>query len=145
MLFGKRKRIVKRILIVEDEPLTAFESEYRLSDAGYTVVATLDSYDEAIKALDKDEIDLILSDVRLNGKRSGIDLARVAKERSIPLLFVTGRPPDNAGELALGCISKPYTDRTLTAALKAVDDHLSGRKVKKLDGFEIFVPTASAD
>ena len=27
MLFGKRKRIVKRILIVEDEPLTAFDNE----------------------------------------------------------------------------------------------------------------------
>ena len=144
MLFGKRKRIVKRILIVEDEPLTAFENEYRLSDAGYTVVATLDSYDEAIKAIDKEKIDLILSDVRLNGKRSGIDLAKVAKQHGIPLLFVTGRPPDNAADLALGCLSKPYSDRTLTSALKAVEDHLAGRKVKKLDGFEIYVPTASA-
>ena len=31
MLFGKRKRIVKRILIVEDEPLTAFDNETMLS------------------------------------------------------------------------------------------------------------------
>ena len=41
-------------------------------------------------------------------------------------------------------ISNPssfLTNRTLTAALQAVDDHLSGRKVKKLDGFEIFVAT----
>ena len=28
MLFGKRKRIVNRILIVEDEPLTAFDNEF---------------------------------------------------------------------------------------------------------------------
>ena len=27
MLFGKRKQVVKRILIVEDEPLTAFDNE----------------------------------------------------------------------------------------------------------------------
>ena len=145
MLFGKRTRIVKRILIVEDEPLTAFENEYRLSDAGYTVVATLDSYDEAIKTIDEETIDLILSDVRLNGERSGVDLARIAQQRGIPLLFVTGRAPDNASELALGCLSKPYTDRMLTAALEAVDNHLSGRKVKKLDGLEIFeTPTKAS-
>src|SRR6185369_774339 len=35
MLFGKRKRIVKRILIVEDEPLTAFDTETMLADFGY--------------------------------------------------------------------------------------------------------------
>ena len=40
MLFGKRNRVVKRILIVEDEPLTAFDNETMLTDAGYEVVAT---------------------------------------------------------------------------------------------------------
>ncbi len=34
MLFGKRKRIVNRILIVEDEPLTAFDNENLIGDAG---------------------------------------------------------------------------------------------------------------
>ena len=38
MLFGKRNRIVKRILIVEDEPLTAFDNETMLEEAGYEVV-----------------------------------------------------------------------------------------------------------
>ena len=32
MLFEKRKQIVKRILIVEDEPLTAFDNENMLGD-----------------------------------------------------------------------------------------------------------------
>ncbi len=38
MLFGKPKRVVKRILIVEDEPLTAFDNETMLGDAGYEIV-----------------------------------------------------------------------------------------------------------
>jgi len=41
MLFGKRTQIVKRILIVEDEPLTAFDNENILRDAGYEIVATV--------------------------------------------------------------------------------------------------------
>ena len=60
MLFGKRKRIVNRILIVEDEPLTAFDHEVLLADAGYEVVATLDHFDDAVEALNEKEIDLLV-------------------------------------------------------------------------------------
>ena len=49
MLFGKRKRVVNRILIVEDEPLTAFDSENLIGDEGYKVVATLDRFGDASK------------------------------------------------------------------------------------------------
>ena len=52
MLFGKRKRVVKRILIVEDEPLIAFDNETMLADEGYEVVATVDTFAEAIETLD---------------------------------------------------------------------------------------------
>ena len=71
MLFGKRKRIVNRILIVEDEPLTAFDNEVMLGDLGYEVVATLDSFEDAIELLDREKIDLILSDYRLSSQRTG--------------------------------------------------------------------------
>ena len=73
MLFGKRKRIVKRILIVEDEPLTAFDNENMLGDAGYEVVATIDNFDEAIALLDARKIDLILSDVHLQALQALLD------------------------------------------------------------------------
>jgi CheY-like chemotaxis protein len=79
MLFGKPKRIVKRILIVEDEPLTAFDNETMIEEAGYTVVATHDRVSDAVTTLEREKVDLILSDVRLTGDRSGIDLARIAK------------------------------------------------------------------
>ncbi len=138
MLFGKPKRIVKRILIVEDEPLTAFDNETMLEEAGYIVVATHDRYADAVATLDREKIDLILSDIRLTGERSGIDLARVAKEKNVPVLFSTGMAPDEASELAVGCLLKPYSERTLKAALEAVDQHLQGRKVKPLKGLILY-------
>ena len=79
MLFGKRKQVVKRILIVEDEPLTAFDNENILGDAGYEIVATVDDLDEALDVLDREEVHLILSDVRLTKQQTGIELARAAK------------------------------------------------------------------
>jgi len=144
MLFGKRKRIVKRILVIEDEPLTAFDNEVMLRDAGYEVVATHDDFEEAVEALDREKVDLILSDVRLRGKRTGIQLAEEAKKRGVPLLFVTGHPPDNAHELAIGCLRKPYSERQLRKALEAIDQHLSGKQPKLPKGLEIYLGSGEA-
>ena len=142
MLFGKRKRIVNRILIVEDEPLTAFDNEVMLGDLGYEVVATLDSFEDAIELLDREKIDLILSDYRLSSQRTGLDLARAAKNRGIPIIFSTGHElPAESVQLALGCINKPYSERTLKLALNAVDRRLSGKIAKPPKGVELFVPT----
>ncbi|WP_037502785.1 response regulator [Sphingomonas jaspsi] len=144
MLFGKRTRNVKRILIVEDEPLTAFDNEQMLSAAGYEVVGTVDRVAEAVPLLDhEDGVDLILSDVRLTGQRTGIDLARIAKERGIPLLFVTGREPEGAEALALGVLLKPYSHKQLRTALDAIDRHLGGELPKPPKGLTLYVPTTA--
>lgn len=138
MLFGKRERHVKRVLIIEDEPLTAFDNEVMLKDAGYEVVATHDDYEEAVAALDREQVDLILSDVRLRGEKTGIELAEEARRRGIPLMFITGHPPDNAHELCVGCLIKPYNERTLRSALEAIDKHLTGEKSKPPKGLKLF-------
>ena len=138
MLFGRRKQVVKRILIVEDEPLTAFDNETMIEEAGYTVVATHDRVSDALNTLDREKVDLILSDVRLTGERSGIDLARIAKERGIPVLLATGMVPDEAPSLVLGCLMKPYSQKALKGALEAVDQHLRGDKVRIPKGLIIY-------
>jgi CheY-like chemotaxis protein len=138
MLFGKRQRVVKRILIVEDEPLTAFDNENMLTDAGYEVVATIDSFDDALEVLEREQVDLVLSDVRLRSQQTGVDLARAAKAKGIPTLFATGHPYPGAGAVAVGCLAKPYTERQLKSALESVDRHLAGEKVKPPKGLELF-------
>jgi DNA-binding response OmpR family regulator len=132
MLFGKRERSIKRILIVEDEPLIAFDNEHLLSEAGYEVVGTVDTLVDATRMIQDEEIDLILSDIKLNGEGDGMDVARVATARGVPVLFVTGNCPVEAQQLGIGCLAKPYTEKTMKSALEALDDTLQGRKVKKL-------------
>ena len=139
MLFGKRKRVVKRILIVEDEPLTAFDNETMLTGLGYEVVATVDDFDRAVSLLDPENIDLILSDLRLTGQRTGLDLARAARNKGVPVLLSTGyNLPEEAKALVIGWIQKPYTERQLRNALDAVDRLLGGEQVKPGKGFELF-------
>jgi two-component SAPR family response regulator len=139
MLFGKRKQVVKRILIVEDEPLTAFDNENHLGDAGYHIVATVDDLEEALEILDREEVHLILSDVRLKKQQTGIHLAKSAKEKGVPTLFATGHAYAGASEIAVGCLMKPYTERQLTKAIDCVDRHLQGEKVKAPKGLQLFV------
>ena len=121
MLFGKRKRIVNRILIVEDEPLTAFDNENMLGDAGYHIVATVDDLKEALEVLEREEVHLVLSDVRLRKQQTGIKLAQKAKQKGVPTLFATGHTYPGASEIAVGCLLKPYNERQLTKAIECVD------------------------
>ena len=145
MLFGKRKQVVKRILIVEDEPLTAFDNENFLGDAGYEVVATVDDLEEAIRVLEREVVHLILSDVRLRGDRTGIELAAAAKERGVPTLFATGHAYAGAADVAVGCVMKPYTERQLCKAIECVDRHLQGEKVKAPKGVELYIAIDEAE
>jgi two-component system, response regulator PdtaR len=153
MLFSKRKQIVKRILIVEDEPLVAFDNETMVVDAGYQVVGTVDSHLDAVGRLDDElaaaqeedgrGVDLVLSDLSLAGDGTGLDVARAAHDRGVPVLFVTGNPPPQADQVAIGCLQKPYNGRQLKAALKAVEAVLAGNKTKPQDGLTLY-PAAGA-
>ena len=145
MLFGKRKQVVKRILVVEDEPLTAFDNEHILREAGYEIVATVDDLDEALAVLQRETVDLVLSDVRLREQQSGIKLARATKEAGVPTLFATGHAYPGAAAIAIGCLMKPYTERQLIKAVDCVDRHLQGEKVKPPKGLELFITAEQPD
>ena len=132
MLFGKRERMIRRILVVEDEPLVAFDNEHLLQDAGYEVVATVDCLADAREVIEKEELDLVLTDVRLNGDGDGTGVARVARGRDVPVLFVTAHESEETRGLGIGCLSKPYSDKVLKGALEALEKHLGGKKLKKL-------------
>ena len=139
MLFGKRERTIRRILIVEDEPLVAFDNEHLLREAGYDVVATVESVADALEVINHEPLDLVLSDIRLSGEGDGTDVARAAAAKGIPVLFVSGHCPIEAQKLAIGCLAKPYNDKTLKAVLGTLDKKLQGRKVKKVpDGLSLY-------
>ncbi len=132
MLFSRRERRIKRIMIVEDEPLVAFDNENMLQDDGYEVVATVDNFADAVAVMESEPLDLILTDISLAGEGNGIDVAREAATRRIPVLFVTGNCTEEARALAVGCLAKPYSGRVLLGTLDAVDRSLHGRAPKRI-------------
>lgn len=142
-MFGKKKRRISRLLIVEDEPLVAFDTEHFLRDEAFEIVATVDRVADAMRVIRAaqqggGEIDLVLVDVSL-ADGSGIDVARAAHETGIPVMFVTGACPMGASEVAVGCLSKPYAQRDLLAAIGAIEAMLDGKAPKRLPaGFRLF-------
>lgn len=143
MVFGKKKRRITRLLIVEDEPLVAFDAEHFLVEEGFIVVATTDSVADAIAHIAAEEkVDMVLIDLAL-ADGSGIDVAHAARAGDIPALFVTGKPPEEVEGHALGCLSKPYRQRDLLAAIAAVEALLDGKSPRRLpSGLKLFQPVA---
>lgn len=146
MLFGKSKRTLTRLLIVEDEPLVAFDNEHFLRDEDFHIVATVDRVADAMAHLESDaDIHLVLVDVSL-ADGNGLDVARAAADKGIAVMFVTGECPPGGQDVAHGCLSKPYAQKTLLRAIEAVDQVVQGAMPKKLPvGFRLFrEPTAAA-
>ena len=77
----------------------AFDNELRVVDAGYRVVATVDTEAEAIAVLQREPIHLVLADVNLSRGGSGVEVARVASElrhsRAVRHRRVPGTMPSN--------------------------------------------------
>jgi CheY-like chemotaxis protein len=146
MVFGRKKRAIMRLLVVEDEPLVAFDNEHSLTEEGFEVVATVDRVADAIAVLDaKNDIHLVLADVSLPDG-SGIDIARHAHARGIAVIFCTGECPEGGRPFARGCLAKPYRPADLIAAIAAVDGQIQGRKAPRRlpRGFSLFEQPVAA-
>jgi DNA-binding LytR/AlgR family response regulator len=80
-----------KILLLEDEVLTARDIEEQLTEVGYFVCGIARSYEEAMELYQQHIPDLLLLDIKIQGKRDGIDLARTINSFSqVPVIFLTG-------------------------------------------------------
>jgi CheY-like chemotaxis protein len=76
-----------RILIVEDERITAEDLHDILTELGYTVRASVSSGADAIAKAGETKPDLALMDIRIKGEMDGTETARVLRERfNVPVV-----------------------------------------------------------
>jgi CheY-like chemotaxis protein len=117
-----------KVLIVEDDVLTADYISILVEDAGHAVVGTAHSAAEALDLLERGlAADVASLDVRLPGGMDGVELATILCSRyNLPFLFVTGsgdpahrRRCEALGPLAI--LQKPLSPATLTQLLDSVD------------------------
>ena len=75
-----------RLLVVDDELSIREILQILFEQDGYTVFLA-DSAEEAIKILEKEPVDLVLSDLNLP-QLSGLDLLRILREKYPKVVFV---------------------------------------------------------
>lgn len=82
----------KKILVVEDEAITALGLETMLMDWGYEVMGPYLTGELALRDAEKQRPDLALMDVRLASLMSGLYAAIELRQRfDVPSVFMTGQ------------------------------------------------------
>lgn len=109
-----------RVLIVEDEILTAMELECVLSERGYQVVGIAQDAATARELAARERIDLALVDVNLRDGRTGVCLgAELARERAAKVIYLTAHPlpPHERPQGVVGLLTKPSDETSVVSAL----------------------------
>jgi len=114
----------KRALIVEDEVLIAEELNERLSRIGFSVIAAVGSADEGVEIATRERPDLVLMDIRLKGKKDGIEAAtEIRRQIDVPIVYLTAHSDRNTVERAKGTdhdgfVLKPFRGQELSTTIR---------------------------
>ncbi len=92
----------RRILVVDDDPLTLGTLDSILTEAGYETLCTEDA-DFARAILGRDSFELVLTDLYLGERNTGYEVADAARALcpDAPVVLLTGRPSFGAAAEAL--------------------------------------------
>jgi DNA-binding NarL/FixJ family response regulator len=107
------------ILIVEDDFLIAMEAESALIAAGFQIIGIAATAEEAISLARAHKPVIAIMDIRLAGRRDGIDAAGdLYREIGLRCVFATAHDDPQTRARAtplspLGWLSKPYTMTSL--------------------------------
>ncbi len=114
-----------RVLIVEDELLLARDTAYMLQDLGCVVVGIAVTADDAVVQAGTFRPDLVLMDIRLKGRKDGIEAA--AEIRSLfclPVVFITAQSDEDILARArathpAAILLKPFAEEDLLRTILA--------------------------
>ncbi|NOY38577.1 MAG: response regulator transcription factor [Chlorobi bacterium] len=113
-----------RILIVEDELIVAEDIRNLLKLLGYEVAGIATSYDEAERMLSLRMPDMAIVDIKISGKKDGIELAEYIRYRyHIAILFLSSHAEKETVERAKkvhpdGYLLKPFKKKDLYTAIE---------------------------
>ena len=109
-----------RILIIEDDPLTAYLLDNMVFDLGYTVSGMAHTIPLARQELAKRNFDAVLLDAELGGQKCP-EIADLLQEMGIPFAFVTNRMhPIEVRHEAVQSLRKPFTAYQVCVALEGL-------------------------
>jgi len=115
-----------RILVVEDDYIAGLEIESALTRAGFVVVGVVGNAEAAIAQALALVPTLVIMDIRLRGKRDGIDAAlEIYRQTGVRSIFATAHQDAAVrarakGAAPLGWLAKPYDTNALVELIQEV-------------------------
>lgn len=95
--------------MVDDEIIIADDLVMALNKLGYDTPEPALSYNEALRSLESESLDLVILDINLSTKKSGIDIAHHIREHyDIPFIFLTSYTDTRTLELAKATMPYAY-------------------------------------
>lgn len=95
-----------KLLIVEDQFIEANNLKLILKKEDYIICPIARSVPQALEIIDKENPDLVLLDIFLDGPETGIDLAKILQNKNIPFVFLSAN--SNKQTLAAAKATNPY-------------------------------------
>lgn len=119
-----------KVLVVEDEPISALSITWELASAGHTVIGPAPTMEDALRCVRQRRPDLALLDIELQKEGEGVELAKKLHEMDIPTVFVSGVATlaRKHSELALGFIGKPFNPADISQSIAAIGALLTGQE-----------------
>jgi two-component system, cell cycle sensor histidine kinase and response regulator CckA len=110
-----------RLVIVEDEAVTALDISQQLRRLGYQVVAVASNGRQAITQTLAHRPDVVLMDIQLPGEMDGIDVARrIQASAPIPIIYMSA----NADAVTLKRIQTTNAARVILKPIHVPTLHL---------------------
>ncbi|WPU99134.1 sigma 54-interacting response regulator [Mucilaginibacter sp. cycad4] len=111
-----------KILIVEDQFIEANDLKLILEGAGHEVCGIAKSYDHALLHIEQVRPHIVLLDIFLKGKLTGLDLAVLLSKENIPFIYLSANSNQAVLEEAkltrpYGFLVKPFRERDVLVAL----------------------------
>jgi two-component system, LytTR family, response regulator LytT len=122
------------VLIIEDDPISAESMELSLSEFGFKITGVAHSIETTLMLLNREQFDIALVDIDLNGSTSGIEIGRMlTKLYQIPFIFITGLSDNNIIEEAIKAkpaayLQKPASPATLFACIQTAIQNFNTSK-----------------
>ena len=113
-----------RILIAEDEAITATALKSELVSLGYDVVGITDTAEDVVRAAGELNPDVVFMDITLKGVLDGITAAVAIRGRTgAPVVFLTAHADDKTMKRSVFAgpfeyILKPFTRKELQTAVE---------------------------
>lgn len=127
-----------KIVVVEDDLIVGEDLSGLLTGFGYHVQGLAADGDEALGILAQEEPSLVLLDITLAGKSTGIDVAHYLNSNSVPFIFLTAHSDAKTLQAAVktnpyGYLAKPFSANELKPAIElALYKHRSQQLEKQL-------------